>query len=343
MRNDYLQVIYALNTQNDEHEDFVAKLRSLHEAEIQRLLQDSTVRLQRCEEGFSRERETQLRRIEELTGSIEKVEGERDDLFQAQVSIELAYMHVCVYITSFVCLLYKVSYRKEVEDKLQNVQSEHVQKVRSLTGELEKFKSDQTRQLKEVSQLKELFAKTSSKQMKELKQQHEKEMKEAREQATKLNESLKAELSSESATHAKELEKLRQQYERQQAHLEENFAKSRSALLAEERKKWEERVGTMTDEHAQKEEQLKDQMSLLTKELRSSKDKLALAEQKIKELMTTFEETKVDSSGLQDQLRESEDKVGALQSTLASLRTELDIARDQYKQQSKEMQSKSGK
>ena len=78
-----------MNTQNEEHEDFIAKLRSLHEAEIQRLLQDSTLRLQQCEENLSKERETQLRRIEELTGSIEKVGGERDDLFKAQVGIWL--------------------------------------------------------------------------------------------------------------------------------------------------------------------------------------------------------------------------------------------------------------
>ena len=81
-----LQVIYALNTQNEEHEEFVAKLRSLHEAEVQRLLLDSTARLERCEEGFTKERESQLKRIDELKASVEKVEGERDKLHDVQVS-----------------------------------------------------------------------------------------------------------------------------------------------------------------------------------------------------------------------------------------------------------------
>ena len=84
------QVIYALNTQNEEHEEFVAKLRSLHEAEVQRLLLDSTSRLQRCEEGFSKERETQLKRIDELKASVEIVEGERDQLHDVQVSVYMA-------------------------------------------------------------------------------------------------------------------------------------------------------------------------------------------------------------------------------------------------------------
>ena len=78
-------MIYALNTQNEDHEEFVTKLRLLHEAEIQRLLEDSTARLQRCEEGFSKESEAQRGRIEELKRSVEKVEGERDGLLKAQV------------------------------------------------------------------------------------------------------------------------------------------------------------------------------------------------------------------------------------------------------------------
>lgn len=85
-----LQVIYALNTQNEEHEEFVAKLRSLHEAEVQRLLTDSTARLERCEEGFTKERETQIKRIDELKASVEKVEGERDQLHNVQVGTYIA-------------------------------------------------------------------------------------------------------------------------------------------------------------------------------------------------------------------------------------------------------------
>lgn len=85
-----LQVIYALNTQNEEHEEFVAKLRSLHEAEVQRLLLDSTARLERCEEGFTKERETQIKRIDELKASVEKVEGERDQLHNLQVGPYIA-------------------------------------------------------------------------------------------------------------------------------------------------------------------------------------------------------------------------------------------------------------
>ena len=64
-------------------------MRSLHEIEIQRLLLDSTARLQRCDESFSKERETQLKRMKELKESMEKVEEERDHLHSIQVRMPI--------------------------------------------------------------------------------------------------------------------------------------------------------------------------------------------------------------------------------------------------------------
>ena len=229
-----------------------------------------------------------------------------------------------------------------MEEKLQTLKSEHVHKVQFLAGELEKFKSDQAKQLREVSQLKDAFAKTSSDRMKKLKQQHEIELREVREQSNKGIETLKAELASQAEAHARELGNLKREHKSQLTALEEDAAKAQHELLTEERKKWEEQERTLQDEYSQKEEQLKNQVSVLTKDLRVSKDKLALAEQKIKELVTNFEENRADSSGLRGQLQESQQKVGALESSLASLHNELDIAREQYKQQSKEMQGISG-
>ena len=178
--------------------------------------------------------------------------------------------------------------------------------------------------------------------MKELKQQHEKELKEAKEQSKKGVEKLKAEFASQAASHTKELEKMKQDYEAQMVSMKENMSSAQTEMLGEERKKWEEQVRKLQDEHSEREEQLKNQVSTLTKDLRATKDKLALAEQRIKELVTSFEENKADSCGLQAQLQESEAKVGTLKSSLASMSNELDIAREKYRQQSKEMQEMSG-
>lgn len=236
----------------------------------------------------------------------------------------------------------QVSYHKEVEEKLKSLKSEHVHRVQSLTRELERFKCDQAKQLKEVSQLKQTFAETSSEQMRVLKEKFEKELREVRERYQKESDRMKAELTSQATSHSRELEKLKQEHEAEIVTLGENSAKLRSELLAEEKRKWEEQVRTLQDEYSQIEEQKTNQISVLTKDLRASKDKLALAEQKIKELVTSFEENKADSSGLQAQLRESEQRVDNLKSSLATLKNELDIAKEQYRQQSKEMQQMSG-
>ena len=236
----------------------------------------------------------------------------------------------------------QVSYHNEVEEKLQSLKAEHVHKVQSLTRELEKFKYDQAQQLREVSQLKDVFTKTSSEQIKELKQQHDRELRRVRDQAENERELLKTELDSQAMSHERELKRTRQEYEAKLRTVEENLSNVQGHLLSEERKKREEEMRAMQDDYSQREEQLKNQISVLTKDLRSSKDKLALAEQRIKELETTSEESMADSSGLRAQLRESEGKVTALQASVDSLQTELDIVREQYRQQSKEMQGMSG-
>ena len=82
-----LQVIYALNTKNDEHEEFVQKLRSLHEAELQRLLADNSSQLERYREGAEREREGGDRRERQLRERMGVVERERDQLLEKQVRV----------------------------------------------------------------------------------------------------------------------------------------------------------------------------------------------------------------------------------------------------------------
>ena len=61
------------------------RLRSLHEAEVQRLLKDSTTRLQGWQEGWGREREAAEGREGRLREKLAEVQGERDQLRETQV------------------------------------------------------------------------------------------------------------------------------------------------------------------------------------------------------------------------------------------------------------------
>jgi len=89
-------VIYALNTKNDEHEEFVQRLRSLHEAELQRLLADNSSQLERYRDGAEREREAGERRERQLTERMVEVERERGQLLEKQVSIAPVLVHLDV-------------------------------------------------------------------------------------------------------------------------------------------------------------------------------------------------------------------------------------------------------
>ena len=83
-----LQVIYNLNTKNDEHEEFVQRLRSLHEAEVQRLLADSASRLERYQKDVEKMREAGERREGQQRERMKEVEKERDRLMETQVGYD---------------------------------------------------------------------------------------------------------------------------------------------------------------------------------------------------------------------------------------------------------------
>ena len=89
-----LQVIYNLNTKNDEHEEFVQRLRSLHEAEVQRLLADSASRLERYQKDVEKMREAGERREGQLRERMKEVEKERDRLTETQVGYDYTCLHL---------------------------------------------------------------------------------------------------------------------------------------------------------------------------------------------------------------------------------------------------------
>ena len=92
-----LQVIYNLNTKNDEHEEFVQRVRSLHEAEVQRLLADSASRLERYQKEAKEMKEAGERKEGQLRERMKEVEKERDHLMETQVRVR-GYDH-----TAFTC------------------------------------------------------------------------------------------------------------------------------------------------------------------------------------------------------------------------------------------------
>lgn len=55
-----MQVIYVLNTKNDEHESFVARLKATHVSEVDVILSDCSQKLSKCKEQLTVRSEKQL-------------------------------------------------------------------------------------------------------------------------------------------------------------------------------------------------------------------------------------------------------------------------------------------
>ena len=139
------------------------------------------------------------------------------------------------------------------------------------------------------------------------------------------------------SNHKKEMESLTESFKDQLEAQSMEMTKSHHEELETKNIFWEERIKIMEHDFLQKEDQLKNQISTLSNDLRTSKDKLALSEQKVTELCSKFEEGKVGSVELQIKLKDAEDEVERLKIALREAKNELDISRQHYQQQLTEM------
>lgn len=79
-----VQVVYGLNTRNEEHESFIAALRSTYEERARQSESSAAAQLREMGERVSSACEDGERRVEEVRS---KLEEEREQLTQMQVSL----------------------------------------------------------------------------------------------------------------------------------------------------------------------------------------------------------------------------------------------------------------
>lgn len=244
---------------------------------------------------------------------------------------------------SLVYSLYpQVSYRKEVEERLGELKAEHTQQVSKLATELQRLKGDQTKQVRQVCELREGFARKAEEQVKSLRSKHEKELNELMTSARIEQQKLEEELKSLRADHNKELEHLRQTHKLELEGEKERLGQAQSELISAEAERRRKMEQSLDQKLAEREEDLKQQVSKLSSELRASKDKLALAEQRVHEIEVHCQDSKEDSSSLKDKLQAALGEAEELRTSVGALENELEIAREQYMLQSVEMQGLSG-
>ena len=251
-------------------------------------------------------------------------------------------MHMCILRECVYFSVLQVSYRKEVEEKLVSLNCQHKRELEQLTGALSRLRSDQQAQLKQLAGLKDGFTRKADKQVTELLDKHKSELLAMEKQAEEKREKAHRELSHLRLSQNEELARLNQLHRGELEAQERKLVSSKAELLAEEGRRWREREGRMASEAAQREEELRLTVSTLTSDLRTARDRLALAEQRARELESHCEARQADSSGTRKQLDDAKEEVKKLRTSLNTCSSELAITKEQYKQQGREMDLLSG-
>ena len=229
-----------------------------------------------------------------------------------------------------------------MEDQLSALKSQHTTKVQSLVTELEKFQSEQEKQLKQVNDLRSRLSKKAAEDIKALKFTHEEEIGKVRLDCEQQIQLLKNDISVLKSEHVKEIDLMTKRFQSELEAQSKSLTSAQRDLLSQERQAWEEKEKQMTADFLEKEEQLKQQISSLSKELRASNDKLALAEQRIRDLEVRCDENQAGSGTLRAMLEKSEADIECLRGSVSNLQTDLDIAKEKYRQQTAELQAMSG-
>lgn len=236
--------------------------------------------------------------------------------------------------------LQQVAYRKTVEDRMVVIRAQHTDKVLSLTTQLEKLRNSQAQQLQDLNRFRAELDRQNSKELDDLKKAHQLEMGEL---LMKMESNFSRERTSLEAIHATEMSRLKKELEDQIKCCTLAMTEAQEEKIAAEKRLAEESEKFLRADFSKKEEELNHQISTFSNDLRIARDKLALSEKKVADLLSQFEERKASSAKSRNLLAESEAEVGRLKGALREATVELEIAREHYQQQSAEMKGMAGK
>lgn len=181
---------------------------------------------------------------------------------------------------------------------MKSLQQEHRQKVESLTRELEKVNGDQTRQIKEVLELREQFRTALEQREKELTERHRREL----EEQTRHVEKCQSEVSLTKMEMERKVARLQERHAAELEAIKLSLMSEEKEREAAEIQRWQEKERSLQDQLREKEESLAQRVSDFSEELRTARDELALARQRVTELSEQLEVGQRELCGLHNQL-----------------------------------------
>ncbi|XP_060094655.1 protein FAM184A isoform X2 [Heteronotia binoei] len=327
------KVIYALNTKNDEHEAAIQALKDAHEEEIQQIIAETREKILQYKSKVSEEMDLK-RKIQVLE---ESLEDHKKMKHQALTEFE--------------------AYKDRVEDMQLCAEAQHVQRVVTMSREVEEIRKKFEERLRSFIQLQVQFEKDKRSALDELKAAHRLEVQElmkthqcqnatlskGQEKLEELHRQDVGELNAKVEDLRLERKKLIEEYESklskaQSFYEHELDTMKRSQLFtAESLKVCKEKEVELRKEFQSQESILRKNLGKLKTELQMVQDEAGSLREKCQKLQIALNTAENNVQALQKQLDDVKEEEMSLLSKHKEVESELAAARERLQQQATDL------
>nr|XP_056712928.1 protein FAM184A [Euleptes europaea] len=327
------KVIYALNTKNDEHEAAIQALKDAHEEEIQQILAETREKILQYKSKVSEEIDLK-RKIQVLE---ESLEDHKKMKHQALTEFE--------------------AYKDRVEDMQLCAEAQHVQRVVTMSREVEEIRKKFEERLRSFIQLQVQFEKDKRSALEELRAAHRLEVQELMKTHQSQNATLSKGQEKLEELHRRDVEelnakvedlrlerkKLIEDYESklskaQSFYEHELDTMKRSQLFtAESLKACKEKEVELRKEFQSQETILRKNLGKLKTELQMVQDEAGSLREKCQKLQIALNTAENNVQALQKQLDDVKEEEMSLLSKHKEVESELAAARERLQQQATDL------
>ncbi|XP_005008204.2 protein FAM184A isoform X8 [Cavia porcellus] len=327
------KVIYALNTKNDEHESAIQALKDAHEEEIQQILAETREKILQYKSRITEELDLK-RKIQVLEASLE------DHIKMKQQAL-----------TEF------EAYKHRVEDMQLCAEAQHVQRIVTMSGEVEEIRRKFEERLRSFGQLQVQFEKDKRLALEDLRTAHRREVQELLKSQQDHSASLSKGQEKAEELHRREVEalnksleelrlekrKLIEEYEgklnKAQCFYERELdtLKRSQLFTAESLKASKEKEADLRKEFQGQEAILRKTIGKLKTELQMVHDEASSLLDKCERLQTALSMAESNAQILQKQLDDAKEGEMALLSKHKEVESELAAARERLQQQASDL------
>uniref|UniRef100_A0A8C9NNG6 Family with sequence similarity 184 member A n=1 Tax=Serinus canaria TaxID=9135 RepID=A0A8C9NNG6_SERCA len=330
---EYGSVIYALNTKNDEHEAAIQALKDAHEEEIQQILAETREKILQYKSKVAEEMDLK-RKIQVLE---ESLEDHKKMKHQALTEFE--------------------AYKDRVEDMQLCAEAQHVQRVVTMSREVEEIRKKFEERLRSFIQLQVQYEKDKRTALEDLKAAHRLEIQELLKTHQSQNATLSKGQEKMEELHRLELEDLNSKVEElrlekkkliedyegklskaQSFYEHELDSLKRSQLFtAESLHACKEKEVELRKEFQNQESMLRKNLGKLKTELQMVQDEAASLREKCQKLQVALGTAENNVQVLQKQLEDVKEEEMSLLSKHKEVESELAAARERLQQQATDL------